>query len=626
MPEAGQSPRQRFLRRRAMTIEGLRYLVVRVLPPTILAVVAIWVALPYRWAFFATDEGLYYYEALKLLRGEVIYRDFFQFITPGVFFFIKWVFQLFGPNVIAVRYILFILLLAELWLLYELSWHLVRSVVAAMLPPLLYLLIARSQAWWSIQHHPLSHFLALLTAYSLVRVVESGGGAWMIASGLFAGAAFCVTQHLGVALLLIVFFWIAVFLPFWEGRRILVPAVWTICGAAIPLASLTAYLLVHGSLDDAYACTVEWVVQTYRVYHAEPYFYEGRLAMSLAWSRLPSLNAISELAYLFVVGYLPPLALLAGTIYFAAALLRSRRRGRKEPSVTHFGIVLSVGGAVFAEVSGQPTYWSLSQSGALGYLVAVYLLAHVWRWERQQLVVPIARSEVSRHWHVGVSMYLLRGSSRSVALSFHSSAESPSSGAYAASRAVLLPPPWLAPRKLARTALAVFLAGLLTLTYAESARRLFSIGHAVRRGRVQRSYITTPYAKLWSTDPSFVRDLSTVQRYVQDTTNPRDRIFVFYWSAYVYLVCDRNGATPFSGTLPGYHSPPQIDQMVRTISKRRIPVIVEDRILDWLVQRRDARILSYGLGRLAGEPVAAAVRQNYRVALDLKNFTVHVPK
>jgi hypothetical protein len=58
-----------------------------------------------RWPhdLFPFDEGLFLYDALRVLRGEVIYRDFFEIITPGAIYVLAGSFGLFGATMATAR-------------------------------------------------------------------------------------------------------------------------------------------------------------------------------------------------------------------------------------------------------------------------------------------------------------------------------------------------------------------------------------------------------------------------------------------------------------------------------------------------------------------------------------------
>ena len=60
-----------------------------------------WTALPH--SLGPADESVHLYEAKRVLDGEVLYRDVFNFITPGWFYLMAALFWLFGTSIETAR-------------------------------------------------------------------------------------------------------------------------------------------------------------------------------------------------------------------------------------------------------------------------------------------------------------------------------------------------------------------------------------------------------------------------------------------------------------------------------------------------------------------------------------------
>src|SRR2546422_8242577 len=56
--------------------------------------------------FNQSDEGLVLYGAKRILQGQVLYKDFFEFITPGIFYLFAGVFALTGPSLLAAHVVM----------------------------------------------------------------------------------------------------------------------------------------------------------------------------------------------------------------------------------------------------------------------------------------------------------------------------------------------------------------------------------------------------------------------------------------------------------------------------------------------------------------------------------------
>jgi len=51
------------------------------------------------WALQNNDEGLYLYEAKRILLGDAMYRDFFHFVAPGAWYLLAGSYAVFGVGI-----------------------------------------------------------------------------------------------------------------------------------------------------------------------------------------------------------------------------------------------------------------------------------------------------------------------------------------------------------------------------------------------------------------------------------------------------------------------------------------------------------------------------------------------
>ena len=56
-----------------------------------------------RFTAIDPDEGIILQGAQRILRGEVLYRDFFSFITPGSYYLLALLFRVFGSSIVVAR-------------------------------------------------------------------------------------------------------------------------------------------------------------------------------------------------------------------------------------------------------------------------------------------------------------------------------------------------------------------------------------------------------------------------------------------------------------------------------------------------------------------------------------------
>lgn len=565
------------------------------LPYMALALIALFWCYPYRFSFFATDEGLYYFEAWKIRQGDVIYRDFFEFIGPGVFFFIRSIWAVFGMGIGAVRNALFLLLAVETGLVYWLAKRVLNSHFLAGIPALAYLFLAKQSSWWAIDHHVLTHFLVVMTAFILIHAYEKGGRwkIWLV--GLIGGTAFCTTQHTGGLLIATTFFWVLATVSrrcsVSRWRAVLLFA----SGAAIPVGALFSYLAAHYALADACECTYRWVLEGYyATEEATAYFDEGRSALLSGWKRFPSLLSLRLVFHTIFIGYLPVVALMTGFLRICYRLVR-RRKGEHDCVPA---IVWTMAATLFASVLSSPNTWCITQNSTLTYIFAAQWLA-TWHLQLMSFdVLPRMKLAIEKLPGAEEDGIRLRADLR------WSSEKVPFGG-------LVLP------------LCCLFLA---VLTYGYLGDHGLAAYQYVVRSRPFRSYLETPMGRLWSLDAELKSDVEAVRDLVSARTTGRDKIFVYNWSAYLYVVTARDGATRYSDTWPRYHTERQVAEIVRVIENSVPAVIIEDRMMDRLVEARDPRFVHLGIGYLERDPVGRAVRAYYTPILTNTNFTVYVRK
>jgi hypothetical protein len=146
------------------------------------------------------DEGIVLQGAERILRGEVPYRDFFSFYTPGSFYLIAFLFRFIGDSLVVARLSL--------------------AIVGAVCSVITYLLVrrvcSRDMALFAgalttvagfayrflVLHNWYSTLLAYLALYAAVRLLESHNMWWTFATGCLASITVLFEQSKGAGLCL----------------------------------------------------------------------------------------------------------------------------------------------------------------------------------------------------------------------------------------------------------------------------------------------------------------------------------------------------------------------------------------------------------------------------------------
>lgn len=160
--------------------------------------------------FLAEDPQIYLLNAARMLEGQVIYRDFFQFTSPGTELVYFVLFKLLGPRAWIPNAVLVILGVGYAWLIMKIS-ETVAQRWASLLAGLLFLTLAY-RIYFSGSTHNWYSTLAVMAAMGVV--IEERTRVRLTVAAAFCGLASIFTQTRGVMALL----GLAIFL-LWEYRR-----------------------------------------------------------------------------------------------------------------------------------------------------------------------------------------------------------------------------------------------------------------------------------------------------------------------------------------------------------------------------------------------------------------------
>jgi Dolichyl-phosphate-mannose-protein mannosyltransferase len=165
-----------------------------------------------RYSTIEPDEGIVLQGAERILRGEVPYRDFFSFYTPGSFYLIAFLFKIFGDSFAVAR-----VSLAGAGAICSLVTYLLArrtcsrgiSIFTASLAT-----VCGTAFRFLVLHNIYSTLLCSLTLYAAVRWLETEKPLWAWITGSFASLTFLFEQSKGAGLcggLLLAFFILGVF-------------------------------------------------------------------------------------------------------------------------------------------------------------------------------------------------------------------------------------------------------------------------------------------------------------------------------------------------------------------------------------------------------------------------------
>jgi hypothetical protein len=346
------------------------------------------------------DQVFFWMDAQRMLHGEQIYRDFFQFTPPGADLLYLGVFKLFGPRIWTPNLVVLLLGIALSLLCLRISRSILPRPESA-LATLLYLVFVigltldGTHHWFSL--------LAVLGAAALL--IEARSSLRVALAGALLGLATFFTQTRGPVAALGIAAWMT-----WERFRR--DEAWSRY-ARHQVLLFAALILTWGALSSYYIATLGlrqlWF---YQVDYVLQYTVAGWNAASIglplgrSWSSLGAL-----VRWLFAYVLLPSV--------YAISLWRCARISREEFAATASRVALltAVGAALWVEVAQSPSwfrFFCVSMPGVIlliwlvpaatqvsGYLtrslwIGVIALAAYQTWSKHRIYTAVAELPAGR--------------------------------------------------------------------------------------------------------------------------------------------------------------------------------------------------------------------------------------
>ena len=217
------------------------------------------------------DEGICLNGADRLLSGERLYSDFFEFLPPGSFLLVEGWFRIAGQSFFAARILATLTFAGIAYFTYlsclEASENLVISAASALAWAIW------SQLAWDLQinHHSFTTLLSLISAWAAIRSIRRGPtlSSMPLLAGFTAGAATIITPHNGALTAL-------ASLTAFVGRAGTRHALFKFAAGClvIPIV-ICLYLVFRGSLAAAFADVIVFPATQYSSIQSVPYANGG---------------------------------------------------------------------------------------------------------------------------------------------------------------------------------------------------------------------------------------------------------------------------------------------------------------------------------------------------------------
>src|SRR5262249_41871333 len=145
---------------------------------------------------FQGDEGRFLYEAKRLLDGDVPYRDFFDFITPGLLYLLALAFRIFGASIATAKITMAAVHGMTVGIIF-LTCRAVRVRLALAGAAALTHVALFQPPWSYVSPHWLATFVSLCLLLVVLAVPWDRRPAGAAVLGAVAGLLILVLQHKG---------------------------------------------------------------------------------------------------------------------------------------------------------------------------------------------------------------------------------------------------------------------------------------------------------------------------------------------------------------------------------------------------------------------------------------------
>jgi 4-amino-4-deoxy-L-arabinose transferase-like glycosyltransferase len=317
------------------------------------------VTVAYLWIFrhytsMEPDEGIVLEGAQRILRGEVLYRDFFSYFTPGSYYFLALLFKIFGSSFLVARTALVFFGGVYSTVAYLLARRVCSRVSAVFVAGIVTLTTPAYR--FEVLHNWDSTLWACLAVYCAVRWMESPRWTWAFATGSLASLTCLFEQSKGAGLVLGLGAGLAA-ITFLDRQRSLLNRTTTLglaTGIAWPFLATVAYFGEQHILSLMLADWF-WPLHHYSLANHVPYGYQNwsDATRHLFFGSGPLLQraiTVLTISPCFVVPALP-LAAVALLVYWLVQMWQNR-----EPRAVaaHYVLVCSaLSGLLLSVIAGR---------------------------------------------------------------------------------------------------------------------------------------------------------------------------------------------------------------------------------------------------------------------------------
>ncbi len=274
------------------------------------------------------DESILLNGAYRILQGEVIYKDFAEYIAPLPFYTLAGLFKIFGTKLLVARIFNSLCMLINSIFIYLILRNITRNIIISISGTVTFSILGYS-FWYITSHHWLLLSLELAVIYLLVMFLEKNKQVYIILSGLLTSFTPFAIQHKGGLFMIGVTVWILLIYYFYLKDKYLVLS-YLMSLLILPVIFLL-YLIASDNLlpmmyNIAGMSAMGYYLSNFLT--LPHYFFTGKNAILLFLENVSttditgSVHMIFKIIFYIFLGYLPFICL---PMFFARIFLEWRK-------------------------------------------------------------------------------------------------------------------------------------------------------------------------------------------------------------------------------------------------------------------------------------------------------------
>lgn len=225
---------------------------------------------------YISDEGVFSYGAVRILDGEILYKDFYETNSPASYYLLVFLFKIFGINTTVTMFTTFVIFGLIAVLIYLVSKEIKIYPIFSLLLVLLFI-IDNPSKFMLFSHHWISTLCALI---SLLFFLRSS----LFLSGLFSGLTMTFFYPKGITLIAGMLMVLLILNSKREKRLRNILSCFS--GFGLPVLTFAIYFIAKDALNEFFFYWLIGPIKGYQAIHTYPsYYYPAKYYLNVAYQQ-----------------------------------------------------------------------------------------------------------------------------------------------------------------------------------------------------------------------------------------------------------------------------------------------------------------------------------------------------